>query len=85
MFITTPNYIDPCDIEMDIDTALCLARECYSNYFEDTPVQEKENTFAWIFYNNRDNIGRLIGAAIDYMRSAKELITAYEAQERRTR
>ena len=59
------------DALLDVETGLTIARTLYTSYFE------KTSKYAEIdFQTNRNDIGALIGAVIDYMRSVQVILEA---------
>ena len=60
---------------LDLDTGLAIARTLYTNYFE------KTGESAQLYYaSSREDISALIGAVIDYMRSAQVTLEAIEEE-----
>lgn len=51
---------------LDLETGLAIARTLYTNYFETTGKSAQ-----LYFESSRTDIAALIGAVIDYMRSAQ--------------
>ncbi len=78
MYITTPKSVDLADISTDVETALNLARALYENYFSEAPKDKR--AFASYFSVQYETVKELIGAIIDYTRSAQALIKAFEEQ-----
>ena len=79
MYVTAPGVVETGDIAEDVETALSIARSLYTGYFEDLLKDEK--TYRAAFYSQRDEMRQLLGAVIDYIRSAQTLIAAYEKQQ----
>lgn len=81
MFITVPAKVDIEDIASDVSTALSVCRTIYGEYFTDVPTDKEGKAFATYFYSERENVGKLIGTVVDYIRSAELLLNAYEKQQ----
>lgn len=60
---------------LDLETGLAIARTLYTNYFE--KVGESAQLY---FEGSRNDIAALIGAVIDYMRSAQVTLEAIEEE-----
>ncbi len=73
MYIKAPENADINDAVVDLETALAIARGAYSLYFE-----EEGNGAEMYFASNRDSIQHILGAVIDYIRSAKCVLEAVE-------
>lgn len=73
MFIETPKNSDINDAAADLGTALTIARACNMLYFEE------QNQAAELFFaNSRADIHEMLGAVIDYIRSAKSVLDSLE-------
>lgn len=73
MKTATHNNIDLTDAESDLGTALALARMCFMLYFE-----EEGEASELFFAESRNDIRDALGAVIDYIRSAKEILEILE-------
>lgn len=67
------NNPEVTDALLDVETGLTIARTLYTSYFEKTDECAEIN-----FKTSRNDIGTLIGAVIDYMRSAQVTLEAIE-------
>ena len=60
---------------LDLETGLAIARTLYTNYFEKVGESAQRD-----FEDSRNDIAALVGAVIDYMRSAQVTLEAIEEE-----
>ena len=75
MNIIAANNPEIADAYADLDTGLSIARACLMLYLEDTTEEHK-----YFFQESRHELHQMVGAVIDYMRSAQETLEAIEAK-----
>ena len=75
MNIIAANNPEIADAYADLDTALSIARACLMLYLEDTAEEHK-----YFSQESRHDLHQMVGAVIDYIRSAQETLEAIEAK-----
>lgn len=75
MNITEGKCPEVTDAICDLETGLAVARLLYTNYFEQTGEGAE-----LYFQHSKHDIGEVLGAVIDYMRSAHTILEAIENQ-----
>ncbi len=70
MYITAANSPEIANAYADLDTGLLIARACSMLYLEEE--------HKCLFEENRHALCQMVGAVIDYIRSAQETLEAIE-------
>ena len=72
MYITVASSPEIADAYADLDTGLSIARACLMLYLEEE--------HKCLFEESRHDLRQMVGAVIDYIRSAQETLEAIEAK-----
>ncbi len=75
MNIIAANNPEIADAYADLDTGLSIARACLMLYLEDATEEHK-----YFYQESRHELHQMVGAVIDYIRSAQETLEAIEAK-----